>query len=82
MRNDKEHLAIKAQQLLDDEVLNGAFDALEGHIIGEIKRANMNGTDDSNKFILELARQLRTVEGVKAALRARVNNWKLTNNAK
>lgn len=78
MRNDKEHLALKAQQLLDDEVLKGAFDALEGSILSEIKHANINGTDDSEKFILELARKLQTVEGVKKALRARINNYKLT----
>lgn len=77
MRNDKQHLAEKAQQLLDDEVLKGAFDALEGSIIAEIKRANMNGTEDSENHIMELARKLQTTEGVKKVLRDRINNYKL-----
>lgn len=82
MRNDKEHLAIKAQQLLDDEVLKGAFDAVEREIITNLKRANLDGSEAASAFAVELARKLQTVEGVKAALRARVTNWKLANNAK
>lgn len=73
-RTDKAAVSARAEQLLNDDVLSGAFEALERDILAKIKGANLNGTDDAAAFMLELGRKLQAVEGVKASLRSHINS--------
>lgn len=72
-RTDKAAISAHAEQLLNDELLSGAFDALESEILAKIKAANLDGSATATDFMLELGRKLQAVEGVKRYLRGKVN---------
>ena len=74
MRNDREAISVKAQQLLDDELLGGAFAEIEAEVVGLMKSQNLNGTPEATDYALELIRKLQVVEGVKQTLRKKITN--------
>jgi vancomycin resistance protein YoaR len=73
-----ERQATQAQQLLDNEMLNGALDSIEAEIVKKIKGANIDGTESAEAFVLELARKLQTAAAFKKSLQSHVTNYKMT----
>lgn len=77
-RNDSEFRANQAQQLLDNELFQAAFDSVEQGIIRGLKGTVMDGSDDSIHKILEQVRSLQNIGAVKKSIQSRITNHKLT----
>ena len=71
-RQDQEAIAVHAKQLLEDELLSSALDSIENEIIAKLKAANIDGSDESARFVLELSRKLQTAEAFKRSLRGKI----------
>ena len=65
------------QRLLNDPAFLEITESLESEIITALKDTQLNGSSDTNKYVLELVRLLQTSGRYKALLNVMIENGKV-----
>ena len=67
-----------AERLLNDPDLTKALEDIDQQIWAVVKRTQLDGSEDSKDYLLELVRKGQTLESIKALLWQQLNYGKLT----
>lgn len=67
-RDERDVRANRAKQLLDNDLFKGSFETLESEVLNKLKTANLDGSEQSQKYVEALARHLQVIEGVQRML--------------
>lgn len=63
-RDAPEAKAARARVLLDDPNVRGVFDTARAELISSIERATLDGSEKANDAVLELVRQLHSLNSL------------------
>lgn len=76
-RSGNQVRAERARQLLDNEVFSDAWSGVEGYIVQQLRTSKLDGTPDSERYLMELVRRLQTLDSVKAMINQYINTGRL-----
>lgn len=67
-----------AAQLLDNQIFQDAWESVGGLIVKTLGETPLDGTPETEAYVMELVRRLQTLKGVKTQIEQYVNAGKLT----